>query len=351
MNHQFLGGIAVLMAGATLASAAQPIVDLPVRRQFDFWTGQWDVTNRFWNAERGETIVPGAALRVYPILDGGALVEHYRGRSATGGDILGFSVRAYDPVTEQWVIVLNWPSADAPFWTMEGGFDVNRGVFFGESEQPDGRTRLGRYIFSDLLPGFYRWEGSVSFDDGATWARPSYVMDGARRAPDAEPFDDAWLHGEDIDQRCPGDERRALDFMDGSWEGSTRVPQADGTTIEFADARIESRPILAGCARMNLYTHTGAENTEYGAFSVFAYDAQHEVWVAYLTTGDGVFHRQEGRMIDGELHLERTRDDGAIERFRWSAIERDSYEWEGAESRDGGATWTVFATSTFRRTE
>ncbi|RMH29303.1 MAG: hypothetical protein D6693_02105, partial [Planctomycetota bacterium] len=245
MNKIVIVAAALLLAWP--AAGQTTIEALPVRRQFDFWIGEWDVTNRFWNHHRGEAIVPGAGLRVYPVLDGGALVEHYRGRSWNGGDILGFSVRAYDPAEDEWVIILNWPSGDAPFWTMRGGFDFNRGVFLGTTEQPDGATRIDRYIFSDLIPGYYRWEGSYSLDDGQTWARPSFVMQGVRRGSDAEPFDDHWLHGMDIDERCPGDERRALDFTVGSWSGVAQQIQDDGSWREMP-ARLEARPILAGCA-------------------------------------------------------------------------------------------------------
>lgn len=112
MRTLFIGGACAAMLLS--ASALAQHEDDP-RRQFDFWIGEWDVVNRFWAAGQGEARVPGAKLRVYPVLDGDAIVEHYRGANWRGDDILGFSVRAYDPDKEKWVILLNWPSGNAKF--------------------------------------------------------------------------------------------------------------------------------------------------------------------------------------------------------------------------------------------
>ncbi len=352
----FLNRVGIVMSlWITGVCSAGPIESLEVHRQFDFWAGEWDVTNRFWAADRGEAVVPGAALRVYPILNGGALVEHYRGANWGGNDIFGFSVRAYDPAKEQWVILLNWPSGNARFWTMEGGFEFNRGLFYGERQGQDGETITDRYIFSDLIPGFYRWEGSQSTDNGATWNRPGYVMEGIRRADDAEQIDTAWLHGDPITDRCEGEQRRELDFMQGQWEGRTRFRDAGGAWSEH-DCRIESRAILANCARMNLYEHDLPDEDEpYGAFTVLAYDADREAWVSYFINNDGpsagVMHRYEGNMQENEFSMSRELDSGGIERFRWHDIQPDSYRWERARSTDGGESWAVDVTTELERVQ
>ncbi len=339
---------AALLACSTLVSA-QPIDSLESQRQFDFWLGEWDVTNRFWAAAQGEAIVPGAKLLVYPALNRTALVEHYRGANWQGADILGFSIRAYDPHKEAWVILLNWPSTDAPFWTMEGNFDFNRGLFFGERQGPDGQTITTRYTFSDLIPGFYRWEVNTSTDAGATWTHPGFAMQGARRADSAAPIDTAWLHGADIDQRCTGDERNQLDFMTGKWTAETRTLTADGEW-KTATTRLTSRPILAGCAILNT-----EENAEHNSLTTLAYDTKAGAWVAYQISDQapnaGVFNRYEGAMQNDEFILTRANEDGATERLRWHAITENSFEWEHATSKDASETWVLDVTAKFTRWE
>ncbi len=339
---------AAVLACASAAHAEGPIESLDPPRQFDFWIGDWDVTARFWDAAKGQATVPGAQLHVEPVLDGQAILEHYRGTNWLGADILGFSLRAYDPEKEAWVILLNWPSTDAPFWTMEGGFDFNRGVFQNERPGPDNTTLLTRYTFSDLLPGFYRWEVNTSTDDGVTWTFPGYTMHGTRRPADAEPIDEAWLHGDDIEDRCTGDQRDQLDFMTGQWTAETSFRAAGGRWATH-QATLTSRPILAGCAHLNAYTQPG--DTPHESLTTLAYDAKRGAWVAYAmsTTTHGAMQRYEGIMRNGELALLRNRPDTTLERLRWHDIADDSYQWDHAISEDNGETWITDATATFTR--
>ncbi len=324
-----------------------------LRRQFDFWLGEWDVVNRFWSAEQGEARVPGAKLWVYETLDGDALVEHYRGSNWQGNDILGFSVRAYDPDKEKWVILLNWPAANAPFWTMEGGFHHNRGEFFGETTTPDGATRINRYTFSDSLPGFYRWDGSFSLDDGVTWAHPSYIMEGVLRDESAEPIDRAWLHGDDIDERCPGDERRELDFTVGSWSGTASQLQDDGSWRDMP-ATLYCQSILAGCAVMSEFALTTPSGDVYEEFDVGAYDSQLNQWVQYtLSSQSTSLKRYEGAAADddGVITMFTTLPDGVIERVRRFPKSEAEFTWDASWSRDEGETWTVLMKGEFSRME
>lgn len=344
-------GVISALASATHANAQTN--DDDVRRQFDFWLGEWDVVNRFWAAGQGEAVVPGNALRVYPILNGDALVEHYRGVNWLGADILGFSVRAYDPEKEKWVILLNWPSNDARFWTMEGGFRHNRGEFFGDSKTPDGGERLNRYTFSDSVPGFYRWDNSFSDDGGATWARPSYIMEGVRREKGTEKFDTAWLHGADIDERCPGDERRDMDFTVGSWSGTASQLQGDGSWRDMP-ATLQTDLILAGCAVMSQFTLTTPSGEVYEEFDINAYNGQAQQWVAYtLSTQSTSLKRYEGAAADedGVITLTTTLPDGVVERVRRFPKNEHEFLWEAAWSYDDAKTWTVLMKGEFSRTE
>ncbi len=63
-------------------------------RQFDFWPGEWDVVSRNRRPDDPQWYTTGAATnRVYAVVDGCGIVEHWRGE-AFGQFIVGFSLRA-----------------------------------------------------------------------------------------------------------------------------------------------------------------------------------------------------------------------------------------------------------------
>lgn len=236
---------------------------------------------------------------------------------------------------------------------MEGGFHHNRGEFFGESKTPDGKPLLSRYTFSDLLPGFYRWDGSNSTDGGATWSRPGYIMEGVQRDDSAKPIDTSWLHGDDIDERCPGDERRDLDFTVGAWSGTASQLQGDGSWRAMPST-LETEIILAGCAVMSRFTLTTPSGAVYEEFDINAYDSEAEQWVAYVLSSQSTsLKRYEGEAAgeDGVVELVTTLPDGVVERVRRFPKNEHEFTWDAAWSYDKGETWTVLMKGEFSRTE
>src|SRR5262245_49467121 len=69
--------------------AIKPCTSLE-HRQFDFWTGEWDVT-----AANGKT---AGTNRITPILGGCALREDWRG----SGGLSGTSLNMWDPASKHW---------------------------------------------------------------------------------------------------------------------------------------------------------------------------------------------------------------------------------------------------------
>ncbi|HKU13622.1 MAG TPA: hypothetical protein VJQ52_04450 [Steroidobacteraceae bacterium] len=79
----------VLAAAESPPSVPPPGCPAEVRRQFDFWIGNWDV------AVGGKT---AGVNRIDRILDGCALLENWTGAGGMSGKSLNF----YDPSRQQW---------------------------------------------------------------------------------------------------------------------------------------------------------------------------------------------------------------------------------------------------------
>lgn len=142
-----------------------------VARQFDFWIGEWTVTQQIATRDGGwETYA--ARSTVTPALDGCALVERWEGtvRFFREGmtepeSLVGLSVRAPGP-DGSWRI--NWmdsrdPTFGAP-WV--GGFESGEGTFLRSTDA----GTLTRIRFFDITETSVEWELAVSADGGSRWA-------------------------------------------------------------------------------------------------------------------------------------------------------------------------------------
>lgn len=246
----------------------------PEARQFDFWAGEWNVVNRS-RGPQGWGITGEARARVYPILDGCAMIEHWQG-TAHGNGLIGFSMRAWDAETGKWVLVLSWPAPDKPgFSSLEGEFRHGRGEFFSEIEF-QGKKMLQRYSFSDATADSLRWDAAYSQDGGANWFT-QWIMEFSRRDPKTELplFNGPWVN-DGRASRCTQKEAHLLDFMAGAWIGTRKTGEGEGTRV-----RSTHYPIVGGCALME---HLRDDATGYERFSVRAFESKTEAgeWVEYV---------------------------------------------------------------------
>jgi Protein of unknown function (DUF1579) len=160
----------------------------PEHHQFDFWIGDWAIKQKILKAD-GSWFEADATTKVAPILGGCALVEHWKGDvlffwegMEKAEPLQGFSVRAYDPKTKQWV--LSWMDSRHPrFGEFVGGFTDGRGEFFRKSPAKDGKQTTTRITFSDITPTSLHWDLAVSSDDGKTW-RTLWIMEMTRQKDD-----------------------------------------------------------------------------------------------------------------------------------------------------------------------
>jgi hypothetical protein len=125
-------------------------------RQFDFWVGEWDVSD-FDNP----TVI-NARVHVDRILDGCVLHESYQDMSGTKGE--SFSI--YDATTHTWH--QSWVTNRGRLLLLDGGLTAEGMVLRGEDRTSEGKKRIVRGTWKATQDGV-RETALVSLDDGRSW--------------------------------------------------------------------------------------------------------------------------------------------------------------------------------------
>jgi hypothetical protein len=155
-------------------------------RAFDFWIGEWDITQKILRQDGSWLELP-ARTSVTASLDGCALIEHWSGQVLFFWEgmekpetMKGLSVRAHDPQSGAWNI--HWMDTRSPRFGSPyvGTFAAGRGEFFREWETPQG-PRAGRITFSEIRKNTVNWALAISTDERRTW-QTIWTMAMRRRA-------------------------------------------------------------------------------------------------------------------------------------------------------------------------
>ena len=123
------------------SSFPQPDPDESIRRQFDFWIGEWAVQNRHLQPDGEWRDGDVTRARITPVCGGRAVLEEWAG--PFGGSFMnGFSLRAWNPAAEQWALLLFWTTdGNSTFGQLTGTFRHGRGEFF-TGPPAKNRTRM-----------------------------------------------------------------------------------------------------------------------------------------------------------------------------------------------------------------
>ncbi len=125
-------------------------------RHFDFWVGDWEVTNTQGTLVGENTITK--------ILKGCVLHEHWRGSGGSSGQ----SHNMYDLQTDKWH--QTWVSDNGQLLLLDGGLDERgRMVLRGETAAQGGGVVLNEIAWERLPSGQVRQVWSTSSDAGANW--------------------------------------------------------------------------------------------------------------------------------------------------------------------------------------
>jgi hypothetical protein len=124
--------------------------------QFDFWIGDWEVTDSAGTTVYGTNRIASE--------EGGCLVhENWAGSRGGTGQSLNF----FDPRTQRWQQV--WVGSDGLLLTITGVLEGRSMVLVGEALMPDGKTMKQRAAWTPEPDGRVRQYWQQSTDDGTTW--------------------------------------------------------------------------------------------------------------------------------------------------------------------------------------
>lgn len=135
------------------ATGTHEACSAPELRQFDFWLGDWTVTDASGKRVGANTITRVAR--------GCGLHENWRG--ASGG--AGMSLNWYEAGTDLWHQV--WVGVGT-YLHLKGGLEGGNMVLRGE-RQADGATVLDRITWQPLEDGRVQQTWDVSRDGGRSW--------------------------------------------------------------------------------------------------------------------------------------------------------------------------------------
>lgn len=268
---------------AQSSAPAAPVSQSGSPRDFDFWAGQWSVQNRHLQSNGQWQDGTATAARITPVLDGAALVEEWAGPFGNGF-MNGFSLRAYDPATDLWAILLYWTNdGNASFGLMRGQFRHGRGTFLAPLKPTPGQGKVLRYTFSDALANSVRWDSANSQDGGLTW-KTDWIMEFTRTAAAAattekQLFQNPWNPG----SLSMHPEARRLDWLRGHWKGTET--SADGTVRE---AVLDCTLLNKDCLMLSqLATRQSGEVDWHKSLQVRGYVAGASRWESWqLAEGD-----------------------------------------------------------------
>jgi hypothetical protein len=130
----------------------------PEYRQFDFWIGDWDVTN-----PAGK---PAGTNLIKPILDGCVLHESW---VAAGGGFTGQSHNTFDPTRGVWH--QTWVDMSGTLLLLEGRFD-NGVMTLSDKDTPGKKDAkaINEIAWTPNADGSVRQLWRTSNDGGKTWA-------------------------------------------------------------------------------------------------------------------------------------------------------------------------------------
>ncbi|WP_162875419.1 hypothetical protein [Sphingomonas crusticola] len=160
-----LGSGLAASAGAAEAGPQAPTGDV---HDFDYHVGHWTSVQRRlrerwigstdWDEFTGDT--------TYVQYLGGAISVDETAFPTKG--FAGLTVRVFNPGRRQWFIywiASNKPEMGTP---MIGGYDGNRGLFYGDDTDGDLPIKV-RFIRTKRPPDQERWEQAFSRDGGRSW--------------------------------------------------------------------------------------------------------------------------------------------------------------------------------------
>jgi hypothetical protein len=131
-----------------------PACTAPEFRQFDFWLGQWTVSNPEGKKAGTSEIIRAA--------EGCAVREQWRSTSGIGG----MSINYYDAADQKWH--QDWVGGDGLILHLQGGLAGSAMVLTGATKSAT-QSLLNRITWTPLSDGRVKQQWDTSSDNGHTW--------------------------------------------------------------------------------------------------------------------------------------------------------------------------------------
>jgi hypothetical protein len=161
---KYLTGLLALLALNLPAQTPPPAPSLPPEaRQFDFWVGEWTVTN--------PTGKHAGNSRIESVAGGAGVLENWTGAAG----YTGRSLNAWNAAKKQWQQY--WVGSGGGVLELTGGLVDGRMVLSAEREVR-GQRRTERITWTPNADGTVRQHWEQSTDGGKTW---STAFDGLYR--------------------------------------------------------------------------------------------------------------------------------------------------------------------------
>lgn len=145
-----------LLANALIAQPKQPPPPPPEASQFDFWVGEWEVT-------QPDGKVAGES-HIQSINGGRALLENW---TSAGGNFAGKSLNSYDAVQGKWKQF--WVDTAGTVLELSGGIVDGSMVLSGTRHTRAGAEVTDRITWTPNEDGSVRQHWELSKDGGKTW--------------------------------------------------------------------------------------------------------------------------------------------------------------------------------------
>ncbi|HEY5550402.1 MAG TPA: hypothetical protein VIK52_00835 [Opitutaceae bacterium] len=146
----------IFVMGTVSAQQQQPPAPPPEASQFDFWIGEWEVTQPNGKVAGYNSIVS--------VNGGRALLENW---TSAAGNFAGKSLNSYDAVAKKWKQF--WVDTGGSVLELSGGIVDGKMVLAGRSITAAGGEMQQRITWTPNEDGSVRQHWEQSSDGGTTW--------------------------------------------------------------------------------------------------------------------------------------------------------------------------------------
>lgn len=148
--------VSVIVVGSLVAQQQQQAAPPPEASQFDFWIGEWEVT-------QPDGVVAGYNS-IVSINEGRALLENWK---SVSGEFAGKSLNSYDAIEKKWKQF--WVDTSGLVLELSGGLVDGKMVLTGTRTTRTGAVVQERITWTPNEDGSVRQLWEQSNDEGATW--------------------------------------------------------------------------------------------------------------------------------------------------------------------------------------